>query len=390
MYRHIIIAGLVFTLKSYAQNIDISKNWLSNIGDTTIWASGSFNDTYWKTMENIGPFERNGFPDFENFGWVRKKVFISSTLKDSAEKYGYFYLSLGKINDADQTFFNGKLVGQTGGMPPGPIVVDRGKRIYKINVKEITWDAQNQIAVRIFSNFHNGGIWDQDFRIIIPSERIFHAAEKPIPEFPLLKGGRSYEVSANIDKSYREEALKMGGLSLQLNLPGQALVFYNSKYIGNTNSSGGHSFFVPSSFILWNGQEKITVYVDDPNPLEKLLFTTPVFNIIQGSEFSFMQVSNFKIKKGSFNSNAPVTVSVQVFNTTNIFFEGDLTVSLSTDINTIQQSSSHQLRLNKMERKEIDFTLFPKFAGVYHVNYSLRKKDTGQTITGTLINGVKG
>ena len=102
-----------------------------------------------------------------------------------------------------------------------------------------------------------------------------------------------------------------------------------------------------------------------------------------------MQVSNFKIKKGSFNSNSPVTVSVEVFNTTNFVFEGSLTLTLTTDINKIQQNSSHTFRLNKMESKEIDFTLIPNFSGVYQVNYTLRKNDTGQKITGTLIKGEK-
>jgi hypothetical protein len=389
MHRHIAIIGLLFSLKSYSQSIDISKNWLGNIGDTIDWASTFYNDSHWKTIEKISPFERNDFHDFKDFGWVRKKVLIPSTLKGSAEKYGYFYLALGKINDADQTFFNGKLTGQTGSMPPHSIGVDRGQRIYKVNEKDILWDKENQIAVRVFSNFRNGGLWDENFNIIIPSEHIFHAAEKSIPGFSLSKGQRSFEAAAKADISYKEEALKTGGLSLKLNLPEHALVFYNSQYIGNTNSSGEHSFFLPVTFISWNKQDKITVYVDDDNPLEKLLFTTPTFNTIQGNGFNFIQVSNFKIKKGSFENNSPVIVSVEVFNTSNLLFEGDLTLTLTTDINKIQQSLSHPLRLNKMENKKIDFTLLPNFSGVYHVNYILRKNNTGQKITGTLISGEK-
>jgi len=94
MYRYILIIGLLFHIKSYSQYIDISKNWLINVGDTLEWAGSSFNDSNWKTIDTIGLFERNGFPDFDDFGWVRKKVVIPSSLKNSAEKYGYFYLSL--------------------------------------------------------------------------------------------------------------------------------------------------------------------------------------------------------------------------------------------------------------------------------------------------------
>jgi hypothetical protein len=389
MYKYIVIIGLLFSLKSSSQSIDISKNWLITIGDTLDWANNSYNDNYWKTMETIGPFEDRGFGNFQNFGWVRKKVIIPSSLKDQAEKSGYFYLSLGRINDADQTFFNGKLVGQTGSMSPQQIGVDRGKRIYKVDATEILWDKENQIAIRIFSNFHNGGLWDKNFNIIIPTENIFHVTQKNISEFPLPKGQQSFEVSTNVNISFKEQALKERGLALKLNLPEQAAVFYNSKYIGKTSSAGEHSFFVPVSFISWGNPDKITVHLNDHESLEKILFSTPAFNTIQGNGFNFIQVSNFKIKKGSFDSESPVTVSVEVFNTTNIVFEGSLTLTLTTDINKIQQSSSHPLRLNTMESKELDFTLLPNFSGVYQVNYSLRKNDTGQKITGTLIKDEK-
>jgi hypothetical protein len=360
-----------------------------NIGDTMDWASASYNDSHWKTTESIGPFERNGFSNFENFGWVRKKVFIPLALKSPTEKYGYFYLSLGRINDADETFFNGKLVGQTGSMPPDTIGVNRGQRIYKINAKKILWDKENQVAVRIFSNFRNGGLWGENFSIIVPSEVVFHAVEKNISAFPLSQGQQSFGASTRVDSSYRKNALKAGGLSLRLNLPERSSVFYNNQYIGITNSSGEHSFFVPAPLISWSKQDKIAVYTDDKNALEKLLFSTPTFTTIQGNAFNFMQISNFEIKKGSFNNNSPVTVSVDVFNTTNSDFQGDLILTLTTDINKIQQSLTYALQLNKMQREEIDFTLLPDFSGIYQVNYTLRKKDTGQQITGTLIKGEK-
>ncbi len=380
---------LLFSLNCYSQAIDISKNWKITIGDTSVWASSSFNDSAWKTMENIAPFERSGFPDFQHFGWVRKEIIIPSTFKDDAKKYGYFYLSLGKINDADQAFFNGKLVGQTGGMPPGSISVNRGQRIYKVDAKNILWDEENLIAVRIFSNFHNGGLWGENFRIIIPSETVFHIAKRNIPDFPLSKHQQAFETSTVVDSSQKEEALKAGGLSLKINLPEHTPVFYNDKYIGKTAFSGNDSFFVPAHFISWDHPDKITVYLDDINPLEKILFTTPVFNTVRGDGFNFMQVSNFKIKNGSFNSNVPVAVSAEVFNTTNNLFEGSLSLSLATDINKIQQSSSHFLRLNKMESKEINITLLPNFSGVYEINYILLKNNTRQKMTGTLMKGEK-
>jgi hypothetical protein len=388
MCRFILIAAVFFSLKSFSQSIDISKNWLVTIGDTSNWSGNSYDDTHWKRSEKAQPFEQSGFEKFKNFGWVRKKIVIPSSLKDSAEKYGYFFIALGRINDADQTFFNGKLVGQMGGMPPAHIQVDRGMRVYKVDVKEIFWDKENLIAVRIFSNFHNGGLWDENFYIIIPSENIFHLSQKIIPGFVLEKGQQSYEASTKADISLKREALKEGGLALQLILPVQSSVFYNGEYIGKSGFAGLQSFFVPASFIAWDHPDKITIYTNDSSTT-KILFSTPRFGTIPGNGFYLMQVLDFKIKKGSFNSHLPVHVSAKVFNTTNTTFDGVLTLTLSTDINSIQQSSSHLLHLNLMESKEIDFTLIPNFSGVYQVNYILLKNDTGQKIMGTLKKGEK-
>src|ERR1700730_6625045 len=275
MYKNILTISLLFCLKSYSQSIDISKNWLLNIGDSLDWASGSYNDGHWKTIENIGLFEDKELGEFQNFGWARKKLIIPSSLKDPAERSGFIYLSLGRINDADQTFFNGKLVGQTGGFPPAPLEVNRGSRIYKVDSKDVFWGKENQVAVRIFSNFRNGGLWDENFKIIVPSASIFHLSGNSISGYPLEKGQQSLEAVTKPDVSFQEKSLPAGGLALKMSLPAQASVFYNGKFVGKANFAGADSFFVPSSLISWQKPDKITVYLEDKDAQEKILFSTP-------------------------------------------------------------------------------------------------------------------
>jgi hypothetical protein len=387
MCRLFVITGILFSLETYSQSIDISKNWLMTIGDTAEWSGASFNDENWKKIENIGLFENTGLSDFKNFGWARKKVIIPSSLKGSAEKYGFFYLSLGMINDADQTFFNGKLVGQTGSMPPAALSVDRGKRLYKLPVERILWDKENLIAVRIYSSFHNGGLSGDNFKLIIPSENIFHSTQKRIGEFPLPEAMQSYEISTQPDISFKQEALRTGGLTLKFNLPAGVPVLYNRKFIGKSTSSGHQSFFIAASYISWGKQDTITVYLNQDEPLGNILFSTPAFDIVQGNGFKFMQVLNFKIRHGSFEKNSPVTVSVEILNSTNSDFQGNLNLTLTTDINKIHQKSSQRIRLNKSESKEVQYTLTPDFSGIYQLNYLLQNNETGQTLSGILAKG---
>src|SRR5205085_764216 len=164
------------------------------------WEGQITEDSTWKEIKDVGLFENRGFREtFRNFGWARKKVFIPSSLKAAAEKSGYFYLSVGMINDADQTFFNGRLAGETGGMPPDQIGVNRGTRLYKVDSRQILWDRENNIAVRIYSNFHNGGLAGGKYNVIIPSDNIFHATENTVSEVALPKDAKSYEASTHID-----------------------------------------------------------------------------------------------------------------------------------------------------------------------------------------------
>ena len=388
MKRYLAIIGLLFSVKSFSQSIDITKDWQMNIGDTLGWASISYNDSHWKTINNISPFERNGFPDFQNFGWVRKKVVIPSGMKAAAEKAGYFYISLGKIYDADQVYFNGKLAGQTGGIPPADKLVVRERRIYKLAAKDIFWDRENLIAVRVFANFHNGGLQGESCNVVIPSETVFHLTGKAIQSFPLPKGQQAYEALANVALSKKEEVVKAGGIIVKLKLPKGASVFYNEKFIGAINFSGEQPLFIPASIISWGNADKVTVYLDSKDALENILFSNPTISVAQGNNFDLMQVVNLKVKKGSLNGNAPVTVSVQVLNSTNTDFKGKLTLALATDINNVQQSSSQVFHLNKLQDKEVDFTLTPNFSGVYQVNYILQNEN-GEKITGTLIKGEK-
>jgi hypothetical protein len=386
MKRYFAVIGLLFSLKSFSQSIEISKGWQMNIGDSSEWAATSYNDSHWKTINNISPFERNGFPDFQNFGWMRKKVVLTSGMKAAADKAGYFYLSLGKIYDADQVYFNGNLAGQSGGIPPAENIVVRDRRIYKIAAKDILWNKENLIAVRVFANFHNGGLQGEACNIIIPSENIFHVTGKVIPSFPLPRGQQAYEALVDVALPNKEKILKERGGIVKLKLPKGASVFYNDKFIGAINFSGEQSLFIPACFISWEKPDKITVYLNSKDALENILFSTPIISALQGNNFNLMQVANLKVKKGSFKDDSPVTLIVQVINSTTTDFDGRLTLALATDINNMQQSSSQLLHLNRLQEKEVEFTLTPNFSGVYQVNYILQN-EAGEKITGTLAKG---
>lgn len=120
------------------------------IGDDRSWADPSLNDVDWGS-KLLGTSLRDSSASENIYAWFRIKIIIPSSMKPLAEKGQGIQLQLGKIDDIDQTFFNGKLIGQTGSFPPDFQTRWQEDRVYIIPVGDVKWDKENVIAVRIFS-----------------------------------------------------------------------------------------------------------------------------------------------------------------------------------------------------------------------------------------------
>ena len=72
------------------------------------WSAQNLRETGWSPVAVPGAWEKAGYPDLDGILWLRKTVEIpaSWTGKDLT-------LSLGPVNDAERTWFNGVMVGQT-------------------------------------------------------------------------------------------------------------------------------------------------------------------------------------------------------------------------------------------------------------------------------------
>ena len=132
-------------MKQYSHN-----EWKFKLGDDSQFASPFLHDGDWETKPVSTSWSAVGI-EKDVYSWYRVKIVIPSSMKSAAEKGKGFKLCLGKIDDVDQTFFNGRLIGQTGSLPPNYETKWDVDRVYFISEKEILWDKENVIAVRVFS-----------------------------------------------------------------------------------------------------------------------------------------------------------------------------------------------------------------------------------------------
>jgi cephalosporin-C deacetylase len=164
-----IFAGVLFVLfgfNGFTQHL-LPAIWKFQTGDNPEWSKPSFNDSGWKDISVNDVWEKQGYPAYDGYAWYRAKVVIPSKFRAEAEKYGGFLLKLGKIDDADYTYFNGSFLAKTGELPPNFESKWNTDRDYLLPSAGILWDKPNTIAVRVYDLSGNGGIYEGPVNLII-------------------------------------------------------------------------------------------------------------------------------------------------------------------------------------------------------------------------------
>jgi len=151
----LLIIGLIPSLQ--AQNL-LKFEWKFNTGDNSSWAWPEYDDSSWETIEAGTDWENQGHGTYDGFAWYRQKVFIPEELKKQALENGGLVLRLARIDDSDVCYFNGQIVGSTGGFPPDYQSGYGDLRVYTVPADQITWGARNTIAIRVYDGGGGGGI----------------------------------------------------------------------------------------------------------------------------------------------------------------------------------------------------------------------------------------
>jgi len=151
----ILAALLILPLTSYSQVIDLRGQWRFHIDDKPEWARANFDDSKWEYIFTPSPWEDEGFHGYDGFAWYRRT--FDGRLLSRNEMY---YAGLGFIDDCDEVFVNGKLVGFSGSMPPKFKTSYNTERKYPLPPELLNYNGTNTIAIRVFDATLGGGIID--------------------------------------------------------------------------------------------------------------------------------------------------------------------------------------------------------------------------------------
>ena len=165
---------------------DLSGNWKFNTGDEKSWAEESFDDSRWQNLHVPGLWEVQGYRDYDGFAWYRVKFSVPGHLRGRE-----LVLLLGKIDDVDETYLNGKIIGRT-----GPIYSGIRKeelftewlqpRAYVIPPSLLRPNDENTLAVRVCDVWLHGGIYDGPIGLV-EKDRYTSWKKKPRSIWDLLR-----------------------------------------------------------------------------------------------------------------------------------------------------------------------------------------------------------
>lgn len=144
---------MMITLTGFSQVINLNGNWRFQIGDQQKWSAPTFDDSGWEMIHAPAAWEEEGFNGYDGFAWYRKK--FDGQRLSPADSY---YLNLGFIDDCDEVYVNGTLIGVSGSMPPKFKTAYNSERKYALPADLINFKGDNTIAIRVFDTTLGGGI----------------------------------------------------------------------------------------------------------------------------------------------------------------------------------------------------------------------------------------
>jgi alpha-galactosidase len=157
--------------------IMLNGEWKFKPGDDLSWAAPETDDASWATIMPSKPWEDQGYEKLDGYAWYRIKFNMPSSIRDNGFVRDSLQIRLGKIDDCDQVFLNGALIGENGepvaqGVQPGnEFIKVQGQwnvpRRYVLSVKDprIRWDQENTIAVRVYDQDGLGGMFSSPYSI---------------------------------------------------------------------------------------------------------------------------------------------------------------------------------------------------------------------------------
>ena len=134
--------------------VNLEGTWRFSIGDNPGWSEIDFNTKNWDYLSIPQSWEGAGYVNYDGYAWFRKNFQLNSKFNQYP-----LYLILGYIDDVDEVYLNGHLIGRTGVFPPVVATSFSLLRKYYLPKELLNENGNNVIAVRVYDEYLSGGMY---------------------------------------------------------------------------------------------------------------------------------------------------------------------------------------------------------------------------------------
>ncbi len=142
----------------------LSQNWKAHLGNNDLWLSTTYRDSLWATRSAADYWR-----DIRN-QWITIRQRFRLPSRTNLNTGDSLIFDLGAIDDIDQTYLNGKSIGNMGHLTPTIASAWDQRRSYKIPVNHpaIRWGQLNLITIRIYNQGNVGGLVGLGPVVLVP------------------------------------------------------------------------------------------------------------------------------------------------------------------------------------------------------------------------------
>jgi sialate O-acetylesterase len=149
--------GIFYDNDQELVRFDLSGTWKFSIYRERDFFKPDFNDKEWADIQVPANWEAQGFNNHDGFGWYRKQFIVPATLVNQD-----LYIVLGRIDDTDRVYLNGKQIGRTESLP---MYRESSKsnawRLYRAySIPKGLLQRNNVLAVEVHDKYGDGGIYE--------------------------------------------------------------------------------------------------------------------------------------------------------------------------------------------------------------------------------------
>ena len=150
----ILLCSISVNAEDLRKIVSLSGNWKFSIGDDSRWSDPTYDDSGWDQITVPGQWEDQGYNDYNGYAWYRRSFRIKEIPSNTT-----IYILLGRIDDVDIVYLNGRKIGSSGKFPPDfKTAYDRDRR-YIIPADLLKENAMHFSDINVIREDSSHNIW---------------------------------------------------------------------------------------------------------------------------------------------------------------------------------------------------------------------------------------